>query len=393
MTRRYLLKNIEIINAQTTSTSHLRVIDSRIHDIGPDLVPTPNELVLECSGQLACPGLINSHDHLQFNLFPRIGEPPYNNANEWGNDLHRRWGATIRTIHQIPFRMRLLWGAWKNLFSGVTLVVHHDHFSRHFRFLFPVDVLRRYTFAHSVYGEPNLERALARRKQGVPFLIHLAEGNDVFAASEVSRLMKLGGLDSRTVAAHAIDVSQADIALLEQTKTSVIWCPSSNMFLFGRTAPVPWLLGKLPVALGTDSTLTGGATLFEEMRSAQAAYPLSAREIFELVTESPRKIFGLPEDVGVLRSGGRADVFLLRSTSSDHYETILHASPGDISLMMKGGRVVFFDDTRFPSLLNGSSASSLLLDGRRKIIRDRRWAQLYNDLRPFLGHYSYLNPQ
>jgi cytosine/adenosine deaminase-related metal-dependent hydrolase len=205
--------------------------------------------------------------------------------------------------------------------------------------------------------------------------------------------MKVGGLDSRTVAAHAINISRSDIVLLEQTRTSIIWCPSSNMFLFGRTAPVKLLLGRVPVALGTDSTLTGSVTLFEEMRAAQAAHPLSAREILQLVTESPRGIFGLPDDVGEICSGGNADLFLLPSTSSDPYETILRANPGDISLMMRRGRVVFFDETRFPGLVNGNSASSLLFDGRRKIIRDRRCAQLYNELRPFLGHYSYLSPQ
>ena len=36
------------------------------------------------------PGLINSHDHLDFNLFPQTGNRIYNNYTEWGRDIHEQ---------------------------------------------------------------------------------------------------------------------------------------------------------------------------------------------------------------------------------------------------------------------------------------------------------------
>ena len=392
MNQGYLFRNVWLVGDDATYAADMRVRGRRIQEIGSELVPAVNEIVLECSDYLACPGLINSHDHLQFNLFPRLGEPPYNNAHEWGQDLHTRWRSTLESIQRVPMRLRLLWGAWKNLLSGTTHVIHHDPYSHYFRFHFPVDVFKRYTFAHSIYYEPDLRRTLGRRKRGTPFLIHLAEGKDDFAASEVASVMNIGGLDERTVAVHAINISQSDIDLLQQTKTSVVWCPSSNMFLFEKTAPVPSLLGRICVALGTDSTLTGSITLFEEMRCARRATDISAKDLFRLVTVIPRRIFGLPPDAGALIEGGNADLFLLPFGGADPYERILNANPADICLMMKRGKIVFFDDRDFAKLLNGGDDASLRFAGRRKIVRDQRCVELCKTLRPFLDHYSYLSP-
>jgi cytosine/adenosine deaminase-related metal-dependent hydrolase len=42
--------------------------------------PTVAALNWISSGHLILPGLINCHDHLEFNLFPRLGCGPYPNA-------------------------------------------------------------------------------------------------------------------------------------------------------------------------------------------------------------------------------------------------------------------------------------------------------------------------
>ncbi|MBM2840938.1 MAG: amidohydrolase [Bacteroidetes bacterium] len=386
----FLLKNVRILNPRESFIADVRIRDGCIQEIDAGL-REKSELVLDGEGLVACPGLINSHDHLQFNLYPRIGRPPYNNAYEWGKDIFTNHTTVVRTIESVPVRLRYLWGAWKNLFSGVTFVVHHDPASLYFRFLFPVDVLHRYTFAHSIGNEPQLVQKLDARKSGTPFVIHLAEGKDDSTAREVEQLRNMGGLDERTAAIHAINLAPSDVDILKQTGASIVWCPSSNMFLFHQTTPIHLLFGRVPVALGTDSTLTGSTTMFDEMRSAKETSGLTPQEIFSLVTEHPQKMFRLSPDNGTITIGGQANLFLVRDKSSDPYQTILESNPGDILLLLRNGRPVFHDPDAFPQLKDDGSNHVLRLNNRVRHIHHRQFFRLYRKLRPYLKHYQYLS--
>ena len=48
------------------------------------------------------PGLINAHDHLEFNLFPRLGRGPYPNAGEWARDIYHPDRSPIREQLRVP---------------------------------------------------------------------------------------------------------------------------------------------------------------------------------------------------------------------------------------------------------------------------------------------------
>src|SRR4051794_26070914 len=75
---------------------------------------------LDLSGYLMLPGLINAHDHLELNLFPVLGKRIYSNAGEWAANVYRPAESPVREHNAIPKRVRLLWGAIKNLIGGVT---------------------------------------------------------------------------------------------------------------------------------------------------------------------------------------------------------------------------------------------------------------------------------
>src|ERR1044071_6933562 len=51
---------------------------------------------------LAFPGLTNSHDHLDFNLFPKLRNRIYQNYLEWGEDIHRENKAVINDVIKVP---------------------------------------------------------------------------------------------------------------------------------------------------------------------------------------------------------------------------------------------------------------------------------------------------
>ncbi len=391
MNERYLLKGGTVVTAGHVFAADARLDFGRVAELGDDLKAKRGETVVDCSEYLIFPGLINAHDHLSLNLFPHLGHPPYANSYEWGKDIHARLKASIEDITRIPLRERLFWGAWKNLFSGVTCVVHHDPYSFHFQIGYPVRVLKRYTFAHSLGFEPDMRRTLNRRLKNVPFVIHLAEGIDDQASTEVKRLCDMGGLDDRTVAVHVVGIGEADAEILHTSNASVVWCPASNAFLFDKTAPMNLLGERVRIAIGTDSTLTGSVTLFGEMHAARQAYPFTPKQLFAMVTESPRRIFRMPNDLGTVVEGGRADVFLVKSTKASPYAALIDAQPGDIAALFVGGSLQFYDSSLDTHLPQQFSCSEVHLNGRTKRVRSKSFGRRYDALKPYLKHYQYLN--
>jgi cytosine/adenosine deaminase-related metal-dependent hydrolase len=236
------------------------------------------EIAIDFSGHFIYPGLTNWHDHLEMNLYPKLGTPFYNNYTEWMKDIYRPKESPIREIEKTDIDYRLLWGGLKNLISGVTTVYHHNAMRRILRKAsFPVFV-PEIEWAHSLFVEKTF-----RYRKDLPFIIHAAEGIDDFAAKETAHLDSLGYLKPNTYIVHGIS---ADWSLIESQGSSVIWCPSSNLYMFNKTADVK---GRLNVLLGTDSTLTGSPTLLDEMRVA--ANFVSKEEIMKMVTTNSRGFF------------------------------------------------------------------------------------------------------
>src|SRR5580692_6360140 len=94
--------------------------------------PTPlhdalsNSSDIDLSGFLLLPGLVNAHDHLEFALFPRLGNPTYRSYIDWGEDIHSRFPEVIAKHRSVPKDIRLWWGGIRNLLCGVTTVSHHN---------------------------------------------------------------------------------------------------------------------------------------------------------------------------------------------------------------------------------------------------------------------------
>jgi cytosine/adenosine deaminase-related metal-dependent hydrolase len=124
------------------------------------------------------------------------------------------------------------------------------------------------------------------------------------------------------VLVHAVAVDARRRELLAAGGTSVVWCPASSLGLYGATAPVGELVGRVKVALGTDSTVTGSPTLFDELRVAASTRLVEPPALLEMVTTQAAKIFALGERRGTLRIGAPADVLLLpddgQSITRDH---------------------------------------------------------------------------
>ncbi|HZX72825.1 MAG TPA: amidohydrolase family protein [Cyclobacteriaceae bacterium] len=357
-----LLKNLSWHDGFHLLLGDIRIQRHLITEIGSTLQPKKNEQIFDFKNHFLYPGLINSHDHLEMNLYPKLGTPPFNNYVEWANDIYKPAQSPLLEIQKVDIRDRLMWGGLKNLVSGVTTVIHHNPWhSLLGKRKFPVKVLKNFAWAHSLQFEKDILKCYPR-KINTPFIIHGAEGKDEFAFSEIAELDRLGLLKSNTVIVHAIAVREGDIELLANSDSSVVWCPASNLFMFEMTAPIQELKNKIKVALGTDSTLTGSSTLLDEIKVAAKTNLADARGIYNMVSSIPVEIFGLPE-VNIAPNQ-IADLFIAPIKANDYFENLQTLDPADMAMVLIQGEIRLLD-VKFENK-NSMTKNSVTIQGRHK---------------------------
>jgi cytosine/adenosine deaminase-related metal-dependent hydrolase/SAM-dependent methyltransferase len=360
--RTVLLRSRIALDAETAIVSNVEIGSGRVEAVRParpkpcEDVPAVNELDLR--GYLLLPGLINAHDHLEFGLYPNLGHPPYLNFIDWAADIQRRDSAVIAAHRSIPRDVRLWWGAIRNLLCGVTSVCHHNPlYPELLNSDFPVRVLKDYRWAHSLAVDPELAKEFKVGPPGVPFVIHASEGVDEQAESEIYTLDKLGVLNERTVLVHGLGLTKNGIDLLNRRSASLVWCPSSNQFLFGRTHTRGTIASIDHVLLGSDSPLTASGDLLDELRIAKHEVGVSATDLYRMVLETPVDVFQLKDGEGRVRAGHAADFIAVRDSGLSPATALANLTFADVELVVVRGRVQVASDRIFrrltPELADG----------------------------------------
>ena len=188
-------------------------------------------------------------------------------------------------------------------------------------------------FAVSCSADMLRESASLARATGAWWQTHVSE--DPFEMAEVRRLFpdtldyvdvydRAGGLGERTILAHAIHLSEREVARLVETGTRIAHCPASNLFIGAGVMPLArWLAAGLPVGLGSDVSGGPDASLFSVMRVG--AYAQMARRSLvgaegaivdplgwlRLGTLDGARALGLGDVIGSLEVGKEADLIAL----------------------------------------------------------------------------------
>jgi cytosine/adenosine deaminase-related metal-dependent hydrolase len=351
-----------------------------------DSVPEPGDAVVDLAGRWVLPGLINAHDHLELNHYGLLKmRESYGNAREWIDDLRPviRESPEIRAKSRIALSDRLFIGGLKNLLAGVTTVAHHNPMYCAFGLHFPVRLVQRFGWAHSLglergpvgaHGEIGgvVDERHAATPPDVPFIVHAAEGVDGPASSEIDELEARGCLQSNTVLVHGLAVPAERWHELFRRGVSLVWCPASNLFLFGRTLCMPCVLESAParrrVALGTDSRVTGSRDLLAELRVAACSH-VPEDDLVAMVTTAGADVLRL-DDAGRIRVGAPADLTMLPAWGDTAGAALLRCSRADVQLVLRRGTPVLGDPALARAFdARGVHVSDIEVDGSRRVVQ------------------------
>ncbi len=306
---------------------------------------------LDLSGFLLLPGLVNSHDHLEFSLFPNIANGPYQNAAQWAQDIHSNHASLIARHRKVPRSTRLWWGAIRNLLCGATTVCHHNPVSPELLAPgFPIRVVSDFGWAHSLSLEPRLESKFAESQTDLPFILHAAEGIDEESMQEVFDLDRIHALDQRTVLVHGLACTPEGVSLINRRLAAVILCPTSNEFLFHRSPSLGFIHSLNTAVLGSDSPLTAGGDLLDEIRFAHRQIGLDANSLYAMVTDRPAEVLRLRRGEGRLKPGSLADILVVRDTGISPAETLAQLTIAQIELVILAGRIQLAGPSLFDRL-------------------------------------------
>lgn len=204
-------------------------------------------------------------------------------------------------------------------------------------------------------------------KYNVPFNIHVAETKKEFDESlvktghtPVGYLNQLGVLGSNVIFAHGVHLTPDDISLLKENDVSVAHNPECNMKLASGVAPVPQLLKSgVRVGFGTDGVASNNnLDLFEEMNTAAIIHKLNsndptvldARTVVEMATIGGARVLGMENEIGSLEPGKKADLIMM-NMSQPHahpvyniYSLLVYSLQGsDVETVIIDGEVVMLD--------------------------------------------------
>lgn len=376
--------------------------------------------VVDSRGGLIFPGLIDCHNHLEYDFRPMWNVPRrYNNMYEWmGSPEYERNIKYPKRLVSSLADMGAEIGIYsevKMLVGGTTSVqgsppdraytnhlvrnVEHGNFGRD-------RIFQRSMGIMDTRWREGLEAGLlakVRRGSVDCWLVHLAEGTDEAAHQEFVDLQRLGLLGPFTAIIHGIALRPPDFEAMARAGATLVASPLDNYLLYGQTANISAAVrAGVNVCIGSDWSPYGSKNLLSELKivdqlnRTQWNRLLDARQIVEMVTVNPARTLHWQDVVGSIQPGLHADLLVMDRIAVNPYRSLIDSTEMEVQLVTVDGEPLYGDLWHMEPLKGDDLEVIFNRGGRRKAIDitpdpevaeragienpDRRLSEISNDL-------------
>ncbi|WP_296881419.1 amidohydrolase family protein [uncultured Methanobrevibacter sp.] len=368
-----LIKNAFILNPNNFEEKRqsLLIKNDLIAEISDEIDETNVDKIIDASGKILLPGLVNTHTHLSMTLFRGLADDL--SLDSWLND--HIWPMEANLNGDYCYIGALL-GAVELIKSGTTT------FSD--MYFYMEDVARaideagiRAVLSYGMIDFGDAERREAEIRENLTLFencngmadgrikvffgphspytaseellikvrqladeynmgihIHVSETqkeiNDVSEEKGLrpfEYLEKIGFLGPDVVAAHCVWLSDDEIEIIKKHGVKVSHNPCSNMKLASGISPVSKLIeNDICVSIGTDgASSNNNLDLIEELKTASLLQKVStldpnvlnSHEAIAMGTIKGAEALGLSDEIGSIEVGKKADIILVDTNSAN----------------------------------------------------------------------------
>ncbi len=361
------------------------VEDGRISGVG-HVKARPDE-VIDASGCVVMPGLINCHTHVSMALMRSVADDvklekfldrtfaidAKRTAEDIGVgatlgclemarsgttsfvDLYYSEDVIAKSTEEVGLRGFLGWAVLDEKFTTQKgkPIKNCERFIREHR---NRPLIKPLVAPQGVYvcsDETLMEARELATKENTSCHYHLSETRfEVYEYQKttgkrpVDHLAEIGFLSKGDLAAHCVWLTINEVRALAKAGVGVAHCPTSNMKLAsGGVAPLPEMFNEgVPVSLGTDGCSSNNSLdMFLEMKFASLMHKanrwdanvIPAQKALDMATIDAARCVGAEKDLGSLEPGKKADLVILDcsipamvpTTAENAVANLVYASP------------------------------------------------------------------
>ncbi|MBU1220669.1 amidohydrolase family protein [Myxococcota bacterium] len=379
----YLLKGVVLAPDRVINPGEVLIINDIITCVSEDCSQTTGAdtaTVIQTNGVIS-PGLIDAHNHMSYNFLPEwIPDPPrlFGNRYEWAEDPQYELHILPYSKHRSSndhFCPASIWGELRSLIHGTTTMQgqpsasgscinggvrnanrYHDlgadHMTGSIASVRDITDADAQDMVADFTGDPAITR----------HHVHMAEGYEGNYITE--EFDSYAGLDPRenrhngvnlleygtSILIHSVPLFDRQIQDCVDYEAKIVWSPSSNIALYGVTAPIKKFLDAgLTIAIGPDWTPSGEDDMLSEMRYAWAygqtegITELTPEKIWRMSTADGAEVLGLADHIGTLEVGMKADITVFGRMGDNPYQAVLDSDSSDVRLVFISGTGMYGD--------------------------------------------------